>query len=364
MSMETKNTNEEAESFPSKRTNADIAEPKKVEKASEEAKKIASKTLFETLGVEQTGLKEFPEALKTEVRKLPQYQMLKDKLSSTPPDQLVYEAFKLMKRSSDVKQDDENIPDDGVLIRSMKQGKLECAGRVLITSTFLNDQGVKHSVANGPGHSFIISEIGEDTIAYTDPNNNLYFTLPRIALKGYEGGGTTSECRIESYQPRTDEVVDGMNTPFTHFLTLPPGEGVARQYIGNVGAALNGNEDFKKSNIIMDKEAANAIPELEIDVLGDNPILNNFYERMEDLLATGDAQSASDKKLIVELFRSKPNKEEFSSMLASIIPGDLGDRLVYLKNAPLQQRKGYAEKMWEYLNSQNQEALDEISRTR
>lgn len=362
--METKNTNEKAEILPDEKASGVITEPKKVEKASEEAKKIASKTLFETLGVDQTGLKEFPEALKTEVRRLPQYQMLKEKLSNTPPDQLVYEAFKLMKRSSDVKHDDENIPDDGVLIRSMKQGKLECAGRVLITSTFLNDQGVKHSVANGPGHSFIISEIGEETIAYTDPNNNLYFTLPRSALKGYEGSGKTSECRIESYQPRTGEVVDGMNTPFTHFLTMSPEEGVVRQYIGNVGAALNGNEDFKKSNIPVNKEAANAVPELEKEVLGDKPVLNNFYERMEDLLATGKAQSASDKKLIVELFRSKSDKKEFSSMLASIILGDLGDRLVYLKNAPLPQRKEYSERMWEYLNSQDQEALDAISRTR
>jgi len=66
----------------------------------------------------------------------------------------------------------------------MKQGHLECAGRTLVASTFLQEHDINHAVVSAPGHALIIIEQSPDTLVYFDANNNLFFTFPKSALQG------------------------------------------------------------------------------------------------------------------------------------------------------------------------------------
>lgn len=332
------------------------------EEVSPEPRKIAEQTIWWTMELgDDAPLENFPKKLAEAVKILPKYLEIKIKLDSVPAEAVGYALFQKLKRANDAPVADDTVPTDGVLISSMHSGKLECAGRTLLASTYLRERNIDHIVIQAAGHSFLMIEQGNNTLAYFDANNNLYFTLPREALSGYQGIDAVSECRLQAYTPREDDTVDGLNTPFTYFITIPSSEGVSRQYLGNVQAALAGNKEFRQSNIKPNHDASLAIDTVQQDLLGDgSPVLKNFLADSENSIAMTELQSQADRKIIGDLLKTNSEQENFAQEFAQVVQGDLGNRLVYLKNASRETRVAYGRRVWEFF--QNPAITDEISR--
>jgi hypothetical protein len=340
-----KNTTEDV-----KKTEQHVVE----KEVSPEKTKEAEKIILGTLDVESSGdLGDFNEKLKETTKTLPRYQQTEEALKEIEPEDLPHELFKLLKKDSDEVINNQDVPIDGVLIKSMKQGGLECAGRTLIASTFLQEHNIDHAVVSAPGHSLLIIEKTPDTLAYFDANNNLYFTFPKSALLGYTDTKTLAECKLNEYIPRETDTVDGIGTVFSKFLINVATEGVGRQYLGNVAAALNGNEEFEKSGIKKDLESRDAINEIETRIYGQNDVLDNFRSKEGDLIEAEDEQTKSDKRFFAEALKNYPTHDEFVSFFPIVLDGNIGDRVPYIKNATMEQKKAYAAKVWNYLQQEN-----------
>ena len=310
---------------------------------SPEKRKQAKIVVLDTLEIDSTeNLDNFDEKLKKATKSLPRYQQLEQKLEGIERQNLPHELFKVLKRESDEEQTDPNVPKDGVLIKSMRQGKLECAGRTLIASTFLQEHGIGHVAVSAPGHAFLIVEKSPDTLAYFDANNNLFFTFPRTALEGYQGAEISAECRLKEYTPREADFADGVNTAFAHFVAMPAKEAIGRQYLGNVAAALNGNKEFETSGIAVDHEASEAAHQIESEIYGENKVLESFYNRVEGLLELEEIQTADDKKVIGEILKTHPTHDDFITFFTMVLNGNVGNRIPYIKNASPEQKKRFS----------------------
>lgn len=322
----------------------------------------AEKTVLDTLEIDSTeNLDNFDEKLKKATKSLPRYQQIEKKLEGIERQNLPHELFKVLKRDSDEGQTDPNAPKDGVLIKSMRQGRLECAGRTLIASTFLQEYGIDHVAVSAPGHAFIIIEQSPDTLVYFDANNNLFFTFPRTALEGYQNTKTSTECRLKEYTPRKADFSDGVNTTFSYFVAMPAKEAVGRQYLGNIAAALNGNKEFETSGIAVDQEASEATHQIESDIYGENKVIESFYDRVEGLLEQEEMQTADDKKVVGEIQKTHPTHDDFVAFFTMVLNGNFGNRILYIKNSTPEQKKDYAEKVWDFLQKRN---IDETIRGR
>jgi len=241
----------------------------------------AEQAVLDTLEADG-GVFDFNKKLADSTASLPKYQQIKERLQGVDKQELPYELFKALQKKADEAQVESAGPKDGVLIKSMRQGSLECAGRTLIASTFLQEQCVDHAVVSAPGHSFLIVEQSQDTLVYFDANNNLFFTFPREALTGYKGSEISAECQLNDYVPGDKDFVDGINTVSPRFISMPPQEGVGRQYLGNIEAALNGDEEFRTSGIEKDEEVAKALEQMQTEIYGENDVYNNFYTLFKD----------------------------------------------------------------------------------
>jgi len=258
-----------------------VEQPAVQKEISPEKRKKAEKTVLDTLEIGSTeNLDNFDEKLKKATKSLPRYQQIEKKLKGIERQNLPYELFKVLKRDSDEEQVDPSAPKDGVLIKSMRQGRLECAGRTLVASTFFQEHGIGHVAVSAPGHAFLIIEQSQDTLAYFDANQNLFFTFPRSALDGYKGTETSTECKLKEYTPRAADFADGVTTTFSHFVAMPAKEAIGRQYLGNVAAALKGNKEFGTTGIAVDQEASKAAHQIESEIYGGNKVLESFYERV------------------------------------------------------------------------------------
>lgn len=344
---------------------------------SPEKKKQAEEVILSTLEIKPTEkLDNFDEKLKNATKSLPRYQQIEKNLEGIKRENLPHELFKVLKRDSDQEQIDPSAPRDGVLISSMRKGQLECAGRTLIASTCLQEHGIDHVAVTAPGHAFLVIEQSPDTLAYFDANNNLFFTFPRSALDGYKDTETSAECRLKEYIPREADFVDGVNTTYSHFIVVPAQEGVGRQYLGNVASALFGPKEgeefmFEKSNIPTDREAAESTHQIESEIYGKNEVRENFYKRFEikdpqgkiigGLLRDEEVQTADDKKVIGEFLTTHPTHDDFVAFFTMALNGNFGNRILYIKNATPEQRKDYAEKVWDFLQKRN---IDETIRGR
>lgn len=328
------------------------------EEVSPEKRNIAQKLILTSLGMESgASLDNFDKQLEEATKTLPRYKQIEEQLKGGKNEELPYELFKTLKKNSDKIQTDESMPGDGSLITSMKQGNLECAGRTLIASTYLQGRDFNHAIVSAPGHAFIIVEQSPDTLAYFDANNNLFFTFPRQALEGYKGIETTSECRLKEYSPRETDFYDGVSTVFSDFITMPAKEGVGRQYLGNVSAALNGNKEFETSNIAVDKEASEATQKIEEEIYGKNEVLDNYYSKVEDLINKQEIQTDDDRKVIGEIIKSYSKHDDFVSFFSATLDGNLGSRIPYIKNAPKEQKIAFAEKAWDALKNRDINAV-------
>jgi len=344
-----------------------VEQPTAQKEISPEKRKQAEGVVLDTLEIESTeNLDNFDEKLKKATKSLPRYQQIEKKLEGIEQQNLPYELFKVLKRDSDEEQIDPNAPKDGVLIKSMRQGRMECAGRTLVASTFLQEHSIDHVAVSAPGHAFLVIEQSPDTLAYFDANNNLYFTFPRSALEGYQGAETSAECRLKEYTPREADFADGVNTTYSHFVVMPAREGLGRQYLGNVASALFGPKEgeefmFDRSNITMDREAAKATHQIESEIYGENKVRENFYDRVEGLIKQEEMQTADDKKVIGEILTTHPTHDDFVAFFTMVLNGNIGNRIPYIKNATPEQKGAYAEKVWDFLQKRN---IDETIRGR
>jgi len=319
-----------------------------------EARALAFKTLQDSLELEvKEDLSDFNEKLTAATKSLPRYQEIVTQLEGITSTELPKKIFDLLKKGVDKPENDPDVPRDGVLIRSMRQGHLECAGRSLIASTILQEAGIEHSVVSAPGHSFVVIEKDADTLAYFDANNDLYFTFPRAALKGYEGPHTSAECELQEYEPRDKDEFDGGTPVFPHFVAMPAVEGRGRQYLGNVGAMLNGNEESEGSGFPIDKVAAEAAGEWPDKVFGNNDIINDFFNRMDPLLENEDLMRQKDREIVTKIYAEYPKHEDFIKFFTQTLADDsqVIKRLPFLKKQPTEEKRKVAERAWQMLES-------------
>ncbi len=223
----------------------------------------------------------FIEVLYEQINALPRTQATQKALEGIPPDQIPQVLFRLLQKSADLPESEETKRQDGVLIRSMKSGHLECAGRSAIASAVLEQKGIEHVVANAPGHTFLLVDMGHETLAYTDFNQNNFFMFPAAALAGFTGFQNISACHLESFQPRTGDITDGQGFIYEDFIAEPHRWGTADQYLQNVKAAISGKGEFETSGIAGTKMVSRAMNMVTQEILGEFPrVLQKYYENM------------------------------------------------------------------------------------
>ncbi len=278
-------------------------------------------------------------------------------LKDVPDERLFQEVFNAVSRRADHADEIEDGPDDGVLVSSMRHGHLECAGRVMIASTYLSERGVPHAIAQPPGHSMMIHQVDEDTMAYADPNNDLYFTFPKKALRGYEDVNVTANCSISEYVPREKDVVDGDGSVFDRFLVSSPKRGILESYLGNVQAALAGNEEFKNSGIVKDEGAADEVGTLKEGTYdAGTSAWDAQLDEMKNELAEGEALA---RKTLTVVMRKKPDEQMFTADVLSAVDGPLAQRYPYLRHASNEARAAWAKRMWQKIQA-NPELVEQM----
>lgn len=282
------------------------------------------------------------------IKKLPRYRELVDRLGDVPSELLGYEVFKLLRKSSDPA----DVPQgrgDGVLIFSMKTGRLECAGRVAIAAAYLRERQIPHAVLGAPGHSLLL--VGQDstTLAYVDPNNDLYFSFPREALRGFKDFETPAKIVLQSFTPRPQDIVDGRATVFTELLVMSSHEGVGRQYLGNVRAALDGSPEFTDSSITVDREASEAVAECIDEYYGRNAVIEDFINHTKSGKVIEQEKRQKLRRKVKALYRGFPSRNEFDTAFAAASGGSDGELLPYLQHAREDQKKEFGGIMWDTL---------------
>lgn len=313
----------------------------------------ANKVVLESLGIsEEIKLDDFEGALIEATKALPRYQEIEQSLEGVEAQDLPYELFKLLQSKADTEELDPDAPRDGVLIKSMQSGHLECAGRTLIASTYLQSHNIEHTTIQAPGHTFLIIEQAGDTLVYFDANDNLYFTFPKQALEGYQDIKTMAECKIQEYTPRDSDFWDGTSPVFDHFVVMPAQEGSGRVYLGNLAAALNGNEEFTTSGIDKNKDLVPAVNEIETSIYGENQVLDSFRDRMEELKHIEDEKDQNDRSFISKFFKEhsdNPTAEQFINYFLDNLDkyNYLGKRIPFIKNAKDEQKIAFAQKLWD-----------------
>jgi hypothetical protein len=333
----------------------EVAQEQQVEQeVTPEQMEEANKVVLESLGIsEEIKLDDFEGTLIEATKALPRYQKIEQSLEGVEAQDLPYELFKLLQSKADTEELDPDAPRDGVLIRSiMESGHLECAGRTLIASTYLQSRNIEHTTIQAPGHTFLIIEQAGDTLVYFDANGNLYFTFPKQALEGYQDIKTMAECKIQEYTPRESDFLDGTNTVFDHFVVMPAQEGSGRVYLGNLAAALNGNEEFTTSGIDKNKDLVPAMNEIETSIYGENELLNSFRDRMEALTHIEDEKDQNDRSFISKFFKEhsdNPTAEQFINYFLDNLDkyNYLGKRIPFIKNAKYEQKLAFAKRLWE-----------------
>jgi hypothetical protein len=326
-----------------------------------QAARFAEETLWSSIGKPPGNMRSFPEALQQSVRTLPRYQKADRELSNIKPVS-AYEIFKCIKRSADDKNQtaDADGPRDGVLVASMQSGRLECAGRVLIAAELLKKHGIKAGVIMAPGHSMLLAETDEDTLAYIDANNDLYFTFPKTALDGFENVDSVSECRISAFEPRSKDTHDGIGSVFRHFVVTPSSVGTVRQYLDNTQSALNGGKDFETSGVKTNVKAAAALEEWKKSLGLYQPVIEQYNERTETLQEEAHRTSDAYRSEVIRLSVLHADRAGFVEALSSAIEGKIGDAIPYVQRANVDVRKAFAENIWDAVQSQKTEQLNRL----
>lgn len=330
----------------------DSGQPKTEMEISLEDFKRAEAAIWATIDLEPgNSLDSFPELLQEKVKTLPRYKELEQAMENIPSDLLFHEVFKKISRKSDPPIDASDAPDDGVLLSSMKHGPLECAGRVLIASTYLSERKIPHLVAKPPGHSMMVYEVDDDTLAYADPNNDLYFTFPKSALQGYKGGQKTAECTITEYTPREKDIVDGTGTVFNRFLVLSPKLGTLVSYLGNIQAALDGHGEFKKSGIVKDEKAAEAVDYIKKILIPKDVILENWEACLNNLKKEELEKDKLSREIFMNILNKNPDEDTFVKAMLIALDSVLGEKYLYLRHASKNTKVEWAKRIWQKIKS-------------
>ena len=241
----------------------------------------------------------------------------------------------------------------------MRYGVLDCAGRTSVSSIIMQDLGIKHVVGWAPYHAIIIIETNSTTMTYFDANNDVYFSFPKAALEGYSSSMDVTECKIKEFHPRNEDVFDGINRTWRHFVTMPPTEGISRQYLRNVSAALSGNKEFAKSNIETDVDASNGIPPIEKELFGSNSVLESFLDRTDQFSEQDNVNQRTIRSVVTSVLKEAPTEALFVKTFADAVPDKLGEIMPYVQHASIKSRIEFAQRMWNIIHNED-EALRRV----
>ena len=123
---------------------------------------------------------------------------------------------------------------------------------------------------------------------------------------------------------------------------------------------MSGNEEFQTSGIDIDKQAGQAVSQLENEIYGMNDICNDFRDRLEiknsegevvgGLLLEEQEKNKRDNALLRSLFSLNQTEEEFIDDVLYRIqkPNSyLGKRLLYLQHTPEDIQKDCIRRIWQ-----------------
>lgn len=301
--------------------------------------------LFKTIGQEPSDLRSFPQLLFREIEGLEKFQEVLDAIKDLEGKELIFGLFESLKRGNDNKE----LIGNGVLIDSMRSGKLECSGRTMIASRALNKMGVDHSIAAPYGHSMLLLELDEDTLVYFDANNDLLFSFPKEALTGYAGIGQFAECELQDFQKREKDFFDGKNSVMRKMMVLSPRAGILNSYLNNVGAALGGAPEFREDKIQTDQEASEKIDAMKTVLLGEQKVAETFYEEGQIRQKKEEEERAHLFNEVRRLYAEAGSKDLFFEQMKK--NGLLWKRWPYLQTN--EEKEMVLELWYERLNEEN-----------
>jgi len=231
-----------------------------------------------------------------------------------------------------------------------------------LASTFLQEKGISHSIistiAGEGGHSVLLIEVNNETSAYCDAENGLYFTFPSEALEQREGNEKVSINHLKDYVPTENDVCHGLSSMSRTFMRMDADTGIAYQYLGNVQAALSGNKEFAKGAIQPDVQAAAAVSVLQQEQVGsDVELIEKFSEELYERGISRQLEKDGEmRQLVKDVYTaSEGNEEKFCDVLGKMFASHqvLTSLFPYLQHAPAEQRRDAAKELWQFIQNQH-----------
>lgn len=282
--------------------------------------------LYETLDMPSGNIEDFPEKLNQAIEELPRYKEILKEVKDLPPEQIPVEVFKRISYKADP-EGWENSK-DGVLLPSMREGHLHCAGRTMIASRIFSNLNIPHAKISPPGHSMLILEPAEDTIAFFDGNADLYFTAPKEALVGYKGLSEFSECELTPFKQRENDFHIGEGGTYNYYTVELPQKGILRSYLGNAASALHQNQDgsgqpeFDNSGYIKNDKLSEVIADMREELLGE--YYTTYDSRRKYRRQKYDAMENNNHAFIINTYKQSQSEQEFiDQILPELRSGDL-----------------------------------------
>lgn len=302
--------------------------------------------IWDSLDITDGNIENFEEELHQAIEQLPKYQEIMQELETVEQQNIPKRLYELLEKKETDK--DEN---DGVLIKSMKDGTLHCAGRTMIASRVLEHSNIKHWLANAPDHVMIIIQADENTLIYFDPNNKAGFSFATDSLHGFTGGNEYQECHVQNVRIRENDESWGDGYTFEQFGLMPSGFGMKISYIDNLKCALYKTHEFEHTDIEQDEEAADYIEEVKKELF-DQDLLGKYYEHsraMEKSLKEKNVFTKEYVKIFLKAFEYVSEKEEFVEKLLSEFSGDFWQQFPNMSHS---HKVEWLEEKWDRLKQE------------
>lgn len=299
--------------------------------------------IWDSLNITDGNIENFEEELHQAIERLPKYQEIMQELEAVEQQDIPKRLYELLEKKETDK--DEN---DGVLIKSMKEGTLHCAGRTMIASRVLEHSNIKHWLVSAPDHIMILIQPIEETLIYFDPNNNAGFSFAADSLYGFTGGDEYQKCNLVDVRIRENDESWGDGYTFEQGGLMPVNFGEVRSYLDNLKCALYKTQEFEHTDIEQDEEAGDYIEEIKKELLDEHILaeFNEHREYMEKSLKEKDVFTKEYVKIFLKAFKDVSEKEEFVEKLLSEFSGDFWQQFPNMSHS---HKVEWLEEKWDRL---------------
>jgi hypothetical protein len=297
-------------------------------------------------------LEKVPEILKSQYRNLPITQSILKVLTNQEREvtEISHKLFDLLRKSSDKSSvGKERAGTNGVLIPSISEGYLECAGRVGIASTVLRELSINHFITGAPGHTFLIIEKRGGRWIYADYNQETYFLFTDNALSQIEDYDKSVEISLEIQKPSTYYLNYG--TPYTHFYALSPESAMLFSFYSNLSALSVDPEyvGFTVKNVEKVRSRLRELKYTQTSDLGEEYF--EFDQKSPDMDKEIERWNLRSKKKVKEFLQE--SEIEFIEGLSNEIQKSEPYRLMYIDPTNRGDVEKYAKSVYENFSEEH-----------